>query len=165
MGRKALVVAAAVLGVTYLTSPYLALFRLSRDLQAGDVDAVQSEVDWDSLRAGLRHDVAERFAGVKMAARAERNALPPFGASFVQGVADHIVDRTVTPEGLCAAMRGATAVPVLPLAFLGGFHGPTHFTARVAPPGASPMTIHMRLEGVEWRVISVRVEDGPRSRT
>ncbi len=163
MGRKALIAAAAVLGVTYATSPYLALFRVSRDLEAGDVDAVQSEIDWDSLRAGLKQDVAEHFAGVKVTAVAERGALPPFGASFVQGVAEHLVDRIITPEGLCAAMHGASSAPVLPLAFRGGFHGLTHFAARIAQSGAPPMTIHFRLEGVEWRVTSVHVENGART--
>ena len=170
MGRKTLLAAAAVLGATYLTSPYLALFRLSRDLQVGDVDAVQAEVDWQSLRTGIRQDVAGELTGikatgVKITAVAERNALPPFGASFMEGVATHMVDRTVTPEALCAAMHGATALPMLSLAGWGIFTGPASFIAHVAPPGAPPMTLRMRLEGAEWKVTAMHLDEGPQSRT
>ena len=115
MGRKSWFAVAAVLGVTYLTSPYVALYRLSQDLQSDDLEAVGSDVDWARVRDGLRQDVAEQFAGVKMAAAARSDALPPFGASFVQGVATHVVDEAVSPEGLCAAMHGAGAVRIASL--------------------------------------------------
>jgi hypothetical protein len=163
MGRKSWLAAAAVLCVTYLTSPYVALYRLSQDMRAGDVDAVRADIDWVRVRAGMKQDIAEQFAGMKVTAVAQRDELPPFGASFVQGVASHMVDEAVTPEGLCAAMKGGGAVSVDALRGWGMFSGPTSFVAHLRPAGAQPMTLRMRLEGTEWKVTGVHLE--PLSRT
>jgi hypothetical protein len=165
MGRKSWFAVIAVLGVTYISSPYVALYRLSQDLQAGDVDAVQGDVDWGSVRSGLKQDVAEQFAGAKVQAVAQRDALPAFGASFVQGVASHMVDQAVTPEGLCAAMKGASAVKMASLRGWGMFEGPISFVAYLRPAGSPPMTLHLRMEGTEWKVTGVHLDDKPQSHT
>jgi hypothetical protein len=167
MGRKSLVAAALVLGVTYLSSPYAALYHLSQDLQAGDVDAVRGDVDWDQVRAALKQDVAAQITGVKVTAVAQRNELPPFGASFVQGVASHVVDQAVTPEALCAAMHGPGAGHM----HMGGqgwgmFDGPASFVAHLRSAASpQPITLRMRLEGAQWKVTSVHFDDQPQSRT
>ena len=160
MGRKSWLAVAAVLGVTYLTSPYVALFRLSQDLQSGDLDAVRSDVDWQRVRAGLRQDVAEQFAGVKLAAVAQRDACRPSAPPSCRASPTHMVDDAVTPEALCAAMHGAGAVRVASLRGWGMFEGPVSFAATLRPAGTPPMTLHLRLEGTEWKVTGVHFQGG-----
>ena len=109
MAAKLLIAAAGVLGTTYLSSPYVALYRLGRDLHAGDCAALASDVDWNQVRAGFHAQMAEAAAAAAHARG--RRRLPAFGASFVTHVVNHVIDRVVTPEGLVAVVdarrRGA----------------------------------------------------------
>lgn len=160
MAAKLLIAAAGVLGVTYLSSPYVALYRLGRDLHAGDCAALASDVDWDQVRAGFRAQVAE---AAPAPTRAAAEVLPAFGASFVTHIVNHVIDRVVTPEGLvavAAAAPAATARPAVPRKTRmaldwGFFNGPRSFVAWLHTTGRGVIKVRMRLEGASWRVVRV----------
>ncbi len=165
MAAKLLIVAAGVLGTTYLSSPYVALYRLGRDLRAGDCAALATDVDWNQVRAGFRAQMAE--AAPPPFARAAADELPAFGASFVTHVVNRVIDRVVTPEGLVAvagaphadAQQGAVPPVASPKARMalnwGFFDGPRSFVARLHTARHGVIAVRMRLEGTSWRVVRV----------
>ncbi len=160
MTGKLLIAAAGVLGTTYLSSPYVALYRLGRDLHAGDCAALAADVDWNQVRAGFR--AQEAGAAPPPLAHAAADELPAFGASFVTHVVNHVIDRVVTPEGLVAAVdapREAVPPVALPKARMrldwGFFDGPRSFVARLHTAERGVIAVQMRLEGTSWRVVRV----------
>ncbi len=160
MAGKLLIAAAGVLGTTYLSSPYVALYRLGRDLHAGDCTALAADVDWNQVRAGFRVQMAE--AAPPPLTRAAADTLPAFGASFVTHVVNHVIDRVVTPEGLVAVVDAPRAVapPVAsvrtrPAFDWGFFDGPRSFVAWLHTAGRGAIAVRMRLEGTSWRVVRV----------
>lgn len=165
MTGKLLIAAAGVLGTTYLSSPYIALYRLGRDLHAGDCAALAADVDWTQVRAGFRAQTAE--AAPPPLAHAAADELPAFGASFVTHVVNHVIDRVVTPEGLVAAVdaphveaqQGAVPPAGPPKTRMrldwGFFDGPRSFVARLHTAEQGVIAVRMRLEGTSWRVVRV----------
>ena len=164
MKRKAYILAAlggCLLG--YTAYPYVTLYRLTGALRHGDIAMLTAGVDWDQVREGMKEDICDEIAGdqpvtVQVASHdstppvdARPDDLPPFGASFVTGMATNIVDETVTPEhlgGMLQALRTAQpdAAPQgakLDWAF---FTSPTTFQAAFRLPGEGPGDAPVRLE-------------------
>jgi hypothetical protein len=171
MGMTPLLAAGAILGVTYLSSPYVALYRLGQDLRAGDCDALAADVDWAQLRNGLKQDVATAFRGGAAAPReAAATDLPPFGSSFVVGVAQHMVNRVVTPEGFVNAVQklqpADTSRKPRGAGFDWGFFtGATDFVAWIHTCDHEPIAVRMRLEGASWKVTRVTLPGTGSKRT
>jgi Protein of unknown function (DUF2939) len=149
MSKKLALGGLAVLGTVYAASPYVALYRLGEALRAGDVDAVHDAVDWNSVRTGLKtSEPATRTTQVTT-----RDELPAFGASFVKGVVNHMVDKVVTPESMCASMQDdAAGVGRIGWAF---FDGPRSFTAQIYESNGAAMRVHLTLEHGRWKVTRV----------
>lgn len=144
--------------VTYGASPYVALYHLDQALRRGDVAAVTAAVDWPSVRAGLKQQVDARMVP---RAGASDDALPAFGASFMRGVASHVVDEEVTPQRLAHLLQpGPTGgqdgqQARLDWAF---FNGPTSFSARLHLPGRSgDLDLTLALVNGGWKVVNVRL--------
>lgn len=132
----------------YMASPYVALWRLQTALERGDATSLEQGIDWKSVREGLKHDIADGVIG-PVETQLAANSLPPFGASFVKGIADNAVERDVTPQNLIAVMRqmpsgGKSANPFscCDWAF---FESPTAFTVTVSNPASDPDDGHLRL--------------------
>jgi Protein of unknown function (DUF2939) len=164
------------LAVAYTVTPYLTLWRLTQALRHGDSRMLETSVDWDSVREGLKEDIADGLMGDGPAGQDETSApapqdkLPPFGASFVKGIAGSQVDKEVTPEHLAAIFRqmhptGRTVVSLLyhdvRYAF---FDGPESFRLSVRwpgqAPGEPPLRVEMALQHGAWTVVRAWV---PRS--
>ncbi|HEX4262527.1 MAG TPA: DUF2939 domain-containing protein [Acetobacteraceae bacterium] len=157
MAARVMVAVVSVLGVTYLTSPYVALYRLGRDVRAGDCTALAADVDWQQVRAGMRAEVAAEQA----AAHQANDELPAFGATFVTHIADHVIDRVVTPESMVRAVDATAPARVRPapdggIGFEWGFFdGARGFVAWMHTARDRILCVHMRLEGASWRVVRV----------
>ena len=138
----------------YLASPYVVLWHLDRALQSGDDAYVSRHVAWRAVRAGMIADVGEAIRN-GVAPRQNPHDLPPFGASFVQGMAGHLVDSNLQQDHVMAALHrvagpeGAAAGAVR-WAF---FDGPVSFHAVVAMPNGAPVRLEMRLVGGRWRIV------------
>jgi Protein of unknown function (DUF2939) len=160
----------ALFTLTYAAAPYVYLWRLYRALEQGDAVTLTQVVDWNSVRQGLKDDIAEGIIGLPPSTRTiASNTLPAFGTGFVTGIASNVVDEQITPQHLAQAMREAEPVEARPRVEAPGtgggygslehafFTGPTTFLVRIRLPGQDqedpPLRMELNLCGGGWKVI------------
>src|SRR5690242_16803136 len=96
-------------GVAYGATPYLTLYRLGEAIQKSDTETLQSLVNWPAVREGIKEDICDLVVDEPDSRTGK--TLPPFGASFVRGIASNAIDHAVTPEALLAASGSPPARP------------------------------------------------------
>jgi hypothetical protein len=170
--RRALPVFGAVV-FAYGAYPYVTLFRLGVAIRQGDSAALESLVDWDGVREGLKEDVCDAMAEEpdpatesKAVATRDETVLPAFGSGFMRGIAGNVIDRNVTPRAIVAAAArseerggapggasggGAQDQPQIEWAF---FDSPTSFMVLLRLPGKNtdPVRLQMELRHGDWKV-------------
>jgi hypothetical protein len=166
----------AAVGLAYGAYPYFTLYRLGNAIRSGDARTLEALVDWPSVREGIKEDVCDLVVETPTVQKAGAE-LPPFGASFMRGIAANAIDQAVTPQALLAAASSNEAKrPPAPLrgadvhvqwAF---FDGPTGFRISLHAPGqADPIQMQMTLHNGEWRIdrvwLPVELLSGQGSRT
>ena len=148
------------LAVVYVAYPYFTLYRLGSAIRTADTGTLETLVNWHSVREGIKEDICDLVidAPQQPAARVQKAAgeLPPFGSSFMRGIASSAIDQAVTPQALLAATlpssrpqpRGADVH--INWAF---FDSPTSFQVSLQAPGqAQPVKLELNLKHGEWRV-------------
>jgi hypothetical protein len=168
--RGAIGATVAVLGL-YAASPYVMLYRLRAAALNGDAATLATLVDWDEVREGIKEDICDEVledssTPPTQKASAAPTALPPFGSSFMRGIASNEIDNMVTPQRLALALRPAfaapsdsllhrTTVPALPSVALDRamFAGLTRFIVALHTAG-TPGRIRLQLDlrHGAWRV-------------
>jgi hypothetical protein len=157
----------ACLVAVYAAAPYVTLWRLYRALGDGDARTLAQVIDWQSVRQGLKDDIAEGIVGLPSTQLIASNSLPPFGAGFVNGIAGGVVDQEVTPEKLAEAVHissqssaalTASSLPNSHPSFEHAFFtGPTSFVVSVRCPGQDadtpPLRVELGLRGTSWKVV------------
>jgi hypothetical protein len=157
----------------YAASPYLSLYEMGQAVRHGDARTLCADIDWASVRDGLKADIASDITGgsagnatpAPTQAVADSDDLPPFGSGFVTHMAGNVVDRNVTPAHLTQTLgmmaletpRGAGVDPAIQQAH---FTSPTSFTVALRPqgeaPGAASVRLRLDLEpspwGMRWRI-------------
>jgi hypothetical protein len=168
---------AAVLtaGVAYGMTPYLTLYRLGEAIQKSDAETLHSLVNWHAVREGIKEDICDLV--VDDPGGRSGNTLPPFGASFVRGIASNAIDQAVTPEALLAATVSLPAKLMLRdqqgpdihvnWAF---FDSPTTFSINLQARGqAEPIRLEMDLRHGAWQVqrvwLPAELLTNPKART
>ena len=162
--RLSLSIAVFVLVAGYMLSPAVALWGLMSALKSGDVAALERGVDWASVRNGLKQDISEgiiaAFGGPSTSStQLATNVLPPFGASFVTGIAGSAIDHDVTAENVVAITHQVQAEPsadsMLPRIEHAHFDSPTDFTIalRTSDDEDSHLRLHMVLRDGHWVVV------------
>ena len=159
-------IVAALVGV-YAASPYISLYKIDRDIRQHNLTALNGDVDWSSLRDGLKADIADGITGVAGQAEAVNASasvgnddLPPFGSGFVTNMAGNLVDQTCNPAHLADVIGtfDAAGAPVhVSRAF---FTSPTSFTVafRIGEGRNRPPAMKLRLDlvrvgfGLGWKV-------------
>jgi len=163
-----------VLIAAYAAYPYLALYRLGSALHARDLDAVESMVDWQRLRQGVKDDVNAALAAKVRPDQGD--AFAAFGVALVGKLAGPVVDAAVTPASLAAVAAAdrptlttlVTQVYVstasdrpLPRLVRSGFSGLTAFEATVMPNGADAesqaIRLRFELEGGNWMLTRIHL--------
>src|SRR5690348_10003312 len=96
-GLKPIIGVLLAIAVTYGAYPYVTLYRLGHAIRSGDAGALQTLVDWQAVREGIKEDICDQVADQPAAAKTSQQ-LPPFGAGFVRGIASTAIDRRVTPQ-------------------------------------------------------------------
>ncbi len=148
--------------VVYLAYPYVTLYRLGSAIKGADAATLESLVDWPAVREGIKEDVCDLGSDDPAPARTGAE-LPPFGASFVRGIASSSIDKAVTPQALLAAAT-TTAVAVPPKQPRGAdvqvnwafFDSPTTFLVSLQANGqAEPIKLEMDLRDGSWQVMRV----------
>jgi hypothetical protein len=159
VGKKPLIGTLLVVGLAYGIYPYATLYRLGQVIKGGNASALQSMVDWPSVREGIKEDICDLVVDQPAPAQSS-GQLPPFGAGFVRGIATNVVDKRVTPEALVAAAQqpakrpgpGSDAVQVSWAFFI----GPSTFLVDLTTPGeAGLIRLQLDLRGGAWEVTRV----------
>lgn len=168
------VVAMAGFLAAYFVAPYIAIWQIAAAMRAGDATTLAARIDWNSVRSGLKADIAEGLmtdftpepGSLPATARlaSSHDTLPPFGASFFSGIAGSVVDREVTPEHVVSMVRqfgSGDGEPGLPIS-VGNirhafFDGPTSFELSVRCPGQDaddqPLRLRLALRERGWVVV------------
>ena len=121
----------------YVAYPYYTLDRISRAFEHGDKTALEVLVDWNALRDGLEKEIS--------------TVVP---SSVGNGVKD---EATVDGLGARYAPSGRWTRPVVAYAF---FVTPDTFRVVFRNPRdltSSTSTAVLKLEGLTWRVVSLRL--------
>jgi DUF2939 family protein len=149
------------LSVLYIAYPYVTLYRLGTAIRSADAATLESLVNWPAVREGIKEDVCDLVIDTPVQqpeARVQKTlgGLPPFGSSFMRGIASSSIDQAVTPQALLAATlpnnrpqpRGADVH--INWAF---FDSPTSFQVSLRAPGQTePVKLELDLKHGEWRV-------------
>jgi hypothetical protein len=156
----------------YLVSPYYALYRLGRAVEAGDVDEVARRVNLRALRYSLARQVGNELAAREPAGIAGVDAQVAAAAAFV--LADPLLDSAAKPEGLIRLLRtsptgdptgtafGSRSVGIEDLDdFLAssswrGFRN-VYVTLPPDEPRASRFRLQLRLGNGRWRLVSLEL--------
>jgi hypothetical protein len=151
--RRAILATLAVMGIVYLGSPYLTLYRLNAAVRQQDAGALQSMVDWYAVREGLKEDLCDMVLDEPSSQR-PANELAPFGESFVRGITGNAVDQAFTPETFVSMTHNAADQPRagahVEWAF---FENPMLFSVNVRPEGvAEPIRMELELRHMHWQV-------------
>lgn len=161
----------AVVG-TYAGYPYVTLCRLGIAIRQGDSATLAKLVDWPAVREGIKEDICDSVVDVPTQTVSAPGQLPPFGASFMRGVAGSKVDQAITPEALVTvAQRSDSTAQRGDTVGLGWsfFDSPTQFTASITTPGTEPIKVQLDLRNGAWQVTRVWLPtdmlDGSSSRT
>jgi hypothetical protein len=177
MSRKPILSALVVIAAAYVAYPYVALYRLEAALRSGNPAALQSMIDWDRVRDGLKQDISDEVDGVPeqqpvATAQAASATLPPFGSSFIKGIASKTVDSVVTPESLARMAQpreepqaAEEPDPIQAVSFGNApvkwafFQSPATFTLWLRPAseasGEDPVKLRMQLIDGEWKITRV----------
>ncbi|HUN41369.1 MAG TPA: DUF2939 domain-containing protein [Acetobacteraceae bacterium] len=153
---KPILAAVFAVGVGYAASPYVTLYRLDHAMRTGDSATLQRLVDWPAVREGIKEDICDGLADDSAQAM-DHGQLPPFGASFVQGIAANAVDRAVTPEALADFTRHDGRVQSVTADVTWAFFDdPTDFVVTLHVPGQQgPVRLEMTLKDARWQVTRI----------
>jgi hypothetical protein len=154
-----------MLAACYVGGPFLTLWRISRAIDTGDVAVLNSAIDWNAVREGLKDDLADGLIGYSPQMQLASNTLPPFGAGFATGIVGSEVDGAVTPETLRHAAHvlyppsaGGFGMPAIVGA---NFHSLTGFDLRVLlpfqPADEQPLHLRMAFRDGRWQVVRIWV--------
>jgi hypothetical protein len=149
--RHGLVAAGCI--TAYLVWPYAALYRVGDALRHGDVVALTQDVDWDSVREGLKEDIADQIVPRPVGVA---DGLPPFGSGFATAMAGNMIDHAVTPDRVAerqSLLQAADSTPGVSVRSA-WFSGLTAFDASFQlfsdDAGAEPVRVHMDLVENGW---------------
>lgn len=96
--------------VAYLAAgPFLALLKLRSGVEARDAAQVAECVDFPALRSSLKQQL-QAVVTQQAKPALENNPFGALGAVFAAKLADGLVEKLVTPEGLSKLLAGQQAV-------------------------------------------------------
>lgn len=139
----------------YIAYPVSALDRVWAAAKVGDLAALETLVDWPSVRAGFRSDISSEMFKLD----ASRSYDLPMLRSTNAGAADNFVEGLITPDVFSKTIRNVTAAgdPYGKFERNIRFTGPTNFVATFTTPEApGVLEVILTLSGPNWRVTRVR---------
>lgn len=105
---KSIAMGALAICALWIAWPYYSLYQLSEAVDQGDEIALESLVDWTSLKQGLKGDLAILIAK-SVAAESKNEPGSALAAGFLAVLGpvfvDKIVDAYVTPQGLAQLFK------------------------------------------------------------
>lgn len=156
-GLLAAVMLAALMG-TYVFYPYWTLTRINDAMRSGDLATLETFIDWGSVRAGVRSDLAAIVQDrVRKDASVDSFAAK---AALTRGAAvDRMVDGSVTANGLVALMKTSPTKEMSDLVAQVWFTSPTTFIVGLRPEeDGTAVNVVMQMSGLTWRVTRLLVD-------
>ncbi len=145
------------IGLAYGAYPYVTLYRLGSAIRSADTATLESLVNWPSVREGIKEDISDLVLDEPSAT--PDTELPPFGASFMRGIASSAVDAAVTPQALVAATAAFPPQGSEPPRGAGVhvnwafFDGLATFQVSLSAHGqAEPIRLQMDLRHGHWQI-------------
>jgi hypothetical protein len=169
-----------LLWAAFMVSPFVALYRLGKAVEAQDVAAIAERVNFQALRLSLSKQIVSEY--LRAVGRAQeldqldRNVATSAGAT----VAEPLVAQLVTPEAVAGLLNGrlppgiAAAAPALSTG-LSLSVGSLAEASRIyfasqsrgfrnifiplpdGKPKAEQVRLHMRLTGATWRLLGLEL--------
>src|SRR5262245_741768 len=103
--RKLLILPLLLIPLAYAAWPALSAWQLRAAVKARDLPAIETKVDWPTLRANLKRTIAANLQDEAkspnsgLLAKAFKRTLGPF-------VANRVIDATITPRTLAHVLAG-----------------------------------------------------------
>ena len=91
--------------LAYTIWPFVDLYRLTNAVQARDVAAVSSQVDFRALRASLTTQIAAAYLRLTGKTGKPGSLLEQFAAGVGASIADPMVAKLITPEALIELLQ------------------------------------------------------------
>lgn len=169
-----LAAAAAIAGAAYAASPYLAVARVARAVEARDTAAVMARIE----AVPLRQSIARQIARAYLAANPQIASKSPLGGQLgtmvVGGMIDSYLAETFTPEAIASLLADgrppgelqqnlpAGATPSfgrirsgLALLSRAGFTGLTSFRVETDRIEDGSLDLIFGLRGTSWKLVAI----------
>jgi hypothetical protein len=169
-----------LLWAAFMVSPFVALYRLGKAVEAQDVAAIAERVNFQALRLSLSKQIVSEYLRAvgrgQELDQLDRNVATSAGAT----VAEPLVAQLVTPEAVASLLNGrlppgiAAAAPALSTG-LSLSVGSLAEASRIyfasqsrgfrnifiplpdGKPKAEQVRLHLRLTGATWRLLGVEL--------
>jgi hypothetical protein len=155
--------------------PYLTINAIRNAVKARDATALAAQVDFPSLRAGIKAQLDDGLLhGLR--ARAYDDPIASFGAGIAHTLIDGVVDNMVTPTGLGALMEGQKvwdrANGIAPVGAESAdpaqapqplrdpsyrYESLSRFTATVRDQQNRPVVFVLTRDGLRWKLSDIRL--------
>jgi hypothetical protein len=161
-------IAAFLGGGLLYASPYLTLYQMYQAVEHRDAQGISNSVDFPALRESVKENL--QSVVLKETAKQNNPILNLIGAALGSALADPVLDRMVTPEGVMALLEGerlqagdggtqslsekAAQVDVNPR-----YESFNQFVVSVKPKGEDvpPVDVILSREGLGWKITGVRL--------
>jgi hypothetical protein len=164
----------AAFGWVYF-GPHMALAKLNRAAESGDLTTMNELVDFPALRTSVKEN-AKTAVSREISSRTRLPGVGAIGGMLAGRVVNPLVDLAVTPSGVAALTSGRLPTGRdadgekrrgLPegLKMKRGYEGMDRFEVRYVDreSGDERIALIMRREGLDWKLTGVRfVEPQPR---
>lgn len=151
-----------VLIAGYCAYPFFTIWQIERALQNRDAVAMESLVDWNTLRAGIKSDLSGEIMRRTASEFAKQDGASALGAALGAALVDRMIDGLVSPKFFFNQADQHTIGKMRPLrefityAF---FVSPTEFRVDLqipdVPSEVPKITALMSLTGASWKVTRV----------
>ena len=161
--------------IAYWAWPFLELRALAAALRAGNVTAINKEVDYTRLRQSFTEQIIGAY--LRVTGRASKlGALGPLATSVGASLVDPWVSEIINPENLAQLLRGGTVSSELgPVSFrfgnlpssslnlawsawLSSEYGLGRFSIWLPPGAAETDQFRLRMQLLQWRWKLTRID-------
>lgn len=179
------VVALLLVWLAFAVSPYWALLDLAASVEGRNVERIAGRVNMRALRQSVAKQVVQVGMGSPSVAAALGSPDPTVAAGTVALIADPLLERAVTPEGLVGLLQEMTRDRVEPVRIAGrlrpnaeglrtafdllrasrwrGFRN-VYFTVPPEPGSGPSARLQMRLSRLKWRLVAIELPPESRQR-
>ena len=177
--------AVLVLWTVHTASPYWALLDLARAVESRDAERVARRVNARAVRVALTKQLAAEVLESRPAASTLGGADPGLTAGGIATLADPLLEKYLTPEGLIGLLEDLSPADAQPVRLAGHlrldarslreaatlvwgsrWRGFRNLSFRVPPEGSASAQarLHFRLSRLTWRLVAIDLTPETRRR-